>query len=261
MIMKKFLIVGNWKMAPERARDAEKTFKAIQKTAHTLKHVETVICPPAVYLAHLGALVTNRTCVLGAQDVSADTDIPHTGEISAPMVFDARARYVLLGHSERRARGETDESVAAKLKTVLSYPLSPIVCIGEMKRDDDGVWLRELKKQTKAVFSGLTDVELSRVVLAYEPVWAIGAKAKRSATAAECRDAVGAIRQAVADMMKSDTVAQKMTIIYGASVSPENAASFLIEGGVQGLLPGRVSLDPKAFSQILKTIDTLGKKL
>jgi triosephosphate isomerase (TIM) len=258
--MKKLLIVGNWKMAPNTAKEAVKIWKPIQKTAHNLKHVETVICPPAVYLAHLGTLVTDRNCVLGAQDVSADTDVPHTGEISAPMVFDARARYAIIGHSERRARGETDETVAAKLRTILSYPLSPIVCVGESVRDDSGAWVRELKKQVKTIVSGLTEVQLARVVIAYEPIWAIGSKAKRSATPSECRDAVGVIRQIVADILKSDTVAQSMTALYGGSVNPENAIEFLQDGGIQGFLVGRASLDAKAFVQILKVAETKAKK-
>lgn len=258
--MKKFLIVGNWKMAPQKAKEAEKMFKGIQKTAHSLKHVETVICPPAVYLAQLGALVTNRTCVLGAQDVSADTDAPHTGEISAPMVFDIRARYVILGHSERRARGETDELVRDKVKTVLQYPLSPIVCVGEVVRDDAGVWVRTLKKQVQSVIRELSDEELSRVVIAYEPVWAIGAKAKRAATATECRDAIGIVRQAIADSASQER-ARKMAILYGASVDADNASGFLTEGGANGLLSGRISLDPKGFGQLVKAVEALGKKL
>lgn len=258
--MKKFLVVGNWKMAPERARDAVKIWKPIQKTAHGLKHVETVICPPAVYLAHLGTLVTDRTCVLGAQDVSADTDAPHTGEISAPMVFDARARYVILGHSERRARGESDEDVNAKLRTVLSYPLSPIVCVGEPVRDDASVWVRTLKKQVTSVLANLSDTELARVVIAYEPVWAIGSKAKRAATVTECRDAIGVIRQAIADVSSQER-AQKISILYGGSVNETTGTSFLMEGGANGLLVGRISLDPKAFSSLLKAVNILGKTL
>lgn len=249
--MKK-LIIANWKMNPVKGTEARKMFQGINKTASSLKNVETVVCPPLVYLESLGTLVTHRSCVLGAQDAFWEHQGSYTGQVSPDMVFNTKARYVIVGHSERRAMGETDELVAKKLKSILQFPLIPVVCIGEKKRDDDAQYIKEIKKQFKDSIAGLTLDEIKRLVIAYEPVWAIGSHAQGVCSPASCREIVQVIRQVLADVMGSTDAAKQVPVVYGGSVDTENAQGFLEDGLVQGLLIGRASLDPKGFGTILK---------
>ncbi len=246
------MIVGNWKMNPVKGSEASKMFASINKVAANMKNVETVICPPLVYLESLGAMVTTRACVLGAQDAFWEHEGAYTGQVSPDMVFNTKARYVIVGHSERRAIGETEEIIGLKLKSILQFPLIPILCVGENERDDDAYYIKEVKKQLKDSIDKLTVEEISRLVIAYEPVWAIGKKAKAPCTPAECREIVQVIRQVFADMLNSTEVAKGIPVLYGGSVDAENATGFLTDGLVQGLLVGRASLDPKVFSQIIK---------
>lgn len=249
--MKK-LIVANWKMNPAKGSEARKMFLGISKVANTLKKVETVVCPPLVYLESLGALVESRSCVLGAQDAFWEHSGAYTGQVSPDMVFNTKARYVIVGHSERRAMGETDEQVNMKIRGILQFPLIPIVCVGEKERDSEGAYIRNLKNQLKRSLEGLSQADLSRVVIAYEPVWAIGAKATGACNPAECREIVQVVRQVVADLSGSTDRAREAVVLYGGSVDATNAQGFLEDGLVQGLLVGRASLDPKTFNQILK---------
>jgi triosephosphate isomerase (TIM) len=256
--MKK-LIIANWKMNPSKGAEARKMFSAISKIAVGMKNVETVVCPPLVYLESLGELVTSRSCVLGAQDAFWEHAGAYTGQVSPDMVFNTKARYVIVGHSERRypemGDGETNDMIAKKLKSILQFPLIPILCIGEQKRDDDGDYIKQVRKQLKDSIDGLTNEEISRLVIAYEPVWAIGAKAKKECSPAECREMVQIIRQVLADVLDATESAKQIPVVYGGSVNIESAEGFLLDGLVQGLLVGRASLDPKAFGQIIKIAD------
>lgn len=252
--MKK-LIVANWKMNPAKGAEAKKMFLAISKIAHGLKKVETVVCPPLIYLESLGSLVQSRSCVLGAQDAFWEHAGAYTGQVSPDMVFNTKARYVIVGHSERRAMGETDEIVNKKIKSILQFPLIPIVCIGEKTRDDESHYIKELKNQINQSLSGLSQEELSRVVIAYEPLWAIGVHASSVCSPSECREISQVIRQVIADLGGTTDTARSTTILYGGSVDEKNAEGFLANGLVQGLLIGRASLDPKIFNQILKTAE------
>lgn len=256
--MKK-LVIANWKMNPTKGTEARKMFTAISKIAVGMKNVETVVCPPLVYLESLGELVTSRSCVLGAQDAFWEHAGAYTGQVSPDMVFNTKARYVIVGHSERRypttGQGETDEIISKKLKSILQFPLIPILCVGEQKRDDDGEYIKHVRKQLKDSIEGLTSEEISRLVIAYEPVWAIGTKAKKECTPAECREIVQIIRQVLADELDSTESAKQVPVVYGGSVHLENAEGFLTDGLVQGLLVGRSSLDPKLFGQIIKVAE------
>jgi triosephosphate isomerase len=248
--MKK-LIVANWKMNPIKGSEARKMFQSIAKVATVMKNVETVVCPPLIYLESLGELVTSRSCVLGAQDAFWEHTGAYTGQVSPDMVFNAKARYVIVGHSERRAMGESDDIVSKKLKGILQFPLIPIVCVGEKVRDDDGGHIKLIKKQLKDSIHGLTKEEISRIVVAYEPVWAVGNPAG-PCTPVECREVVQVIRQVIADSIDSTAGAKQVPVVYGGSVDSENCVGFLTDGLVQGLLVGRASLDPKIFNQIIK---------
>lgn len=255
--MTKKLIVGNWKMNPLRGSEAKKMFGAINTVASKLKNTETVICPPLVYLESLGALVKSRSCVVGAQDAFWEQVGAYTGQVSPEMIFNARGRYVIIGHSEMRAVGETDASVSKKIKSILKFPLIPILCIGEKKRDAESHYVKELKAQLKKSLEGLTEEEISRIVIAYEPIWSIGAQAKGICTPVECREVVQITRQVLADLLGDTAKAKQSQVIYGGSVNPDDAKGFLQDGLVDGVLVGRESLEPKEFIKILKIAEKL----
>lgn len=250
-IMKK-LVIGNWKMNPLQGKDARALFKKINTTASTLKKVETVICPPLIYLESLGELVTSRSCVLGAQDAFWEHVGAYTGQVSPDMIFNTKARYVIVGHSEVRKLGQTDDQINKKIQSILQFPLIPIVCVGELVRDDDGEYIKTIKHQVRSALEGLSHEQVSRIVIAYEPVWAIGAHARRECTPPECREVVQNIRQVLADILNSTEAVRAVPIVYGGSVDVHNIQAFLEDGLVQGVLVGRASLDAKLFNQLLK---------
>lgn len=248
----KKLIVANWKMNPTNGKMALSWFKKIQTVAHRhSKIVETVVCPPSVYLQSLQSMVTNRACVLGAQNCFYENSGSYTGEISPEMIFNARARYVIVGHSERRELGETNEIVNKKIKKILQYPLSVILCVGEKKRTDNGAHFKEIKKQLTECLKDVSVKDYERIVIAYEPIWAIGKDAKRPATAEECFEMVTVIKRSISEIIGNQSVAHLVPVLYGGSSNAENTKEFLTTGGADGLLVGRASLDPKEFGSMI----------
>lgn len=250
---KKKILMGNWKMNPVDGKTAQQLFKKIQVTAlKNKKNIETVIYPPLVYLQSLHELITDRACVLGAQDCFYESAGSFTGEISPEMIFNAKARYVIVGHSERRALGETDEVVSKKIQKILQYPLSVVICVGEAERFENGAHIKYIKKQITAALADVSENFLDRVIIAYEPVWAIGSNAKRSATPEECFEMITSIRAIVSDIYKSTTIGHEITVLYGGSTNAENTQAFLTTGAADGLLVGRSSLDAQEFSQMIR---------
>jgi triosephosphate isomerase (TIM) len=257
MKQKKKLMIANWKMNPVDGKTAVTWFKKIQQYALKNKqHVETVVCPPAVYLQSLQSVITDRACVLGAQDCFWENSGSFTGEISPEMIFNAKARYVIIGHSERRNMGETSEIINKKILTILQFPLSVIVCVGEKKRSDNGAHFKEIKKQITEALSGVSIEQMHRVVIAYEPIWAIGGSAIRSATWEESFEMITVIRRIITDLYSAD-IGQEIFVLYGGSTNVENSKDFLTIGGADGLLVGRASLDSKEFGSMI----TIANKL
>lgn len=248
----KKLIIANWKMNPIDGKTALSWFKKIQTVAHKYgKSVETVVCPPSVYLQSLQSAVSDRSCVLGAQDCFYESAGSYTGEISPEMVFNAKARYVIIGHSERRALGEMNETIHKKIQKVLQYPLSVILCVGEKKRFDNGLHFKEIKKQLAECLKNVSVKDYERMIIAYEPIWAIGKDAKRPATADECFEMITVIRRSIAEITGDQVLAQRITVLYGGSSNAENTGEFLTTGGADGLLVGRASLDPQEFGTMI----------
>lgn len=247
------IIVANWKMNPVNGKTAIKWFQGIQKIAHKFSpQVQTVVCPPAVYLESLQQLVTDRSCVLGAQDCFWEAVGSYTGQISPEMIFNAKARYVIVGHSEQRSLGESNQQVNKKIQTILKYPLSVIVCIGEKKRSDNGSHFKEIKKQINECLAGIPEEFFDRIIVAYEPLWAIGKDATRPATAEECFEMITVIRRSIAELLGNVGIAHTIPVLYGGSTDKINTISFLTEGGADGLLVGRSSLDPKEFGAMIQ---------
>ena len=171
------------------------------------------------------------------------------------MIFNARGRYVIVGHSERRALGDTDDVVRKKLKSILQFPLIPILCVGEKTRDEESNYVQELKSQLNNSLKGLSSEEISRVVIVYEPVWAISTNHGGKCTPAQCREAVLVMKQVIADLLEDTKKANAVTIIYGGSVDETDIAGFLQDGLVTGAIVGHASLDAKQFIKILKVAE------
>lgn len=254
--MKK-LIIGNWKMYPKSIKEARDTFTAIRKTAAKLHDVQTVICPPALYLGDLKKLVTGHRAVLGAQNAWTELEGAFTGEVSPAQLSSMGVSYVIIGHSERRAMGEGDELIGRKIVAALKAGVTVVLCVGEHTRDLDGGYLKFIEAQLVADLAGVAKKDLARIVIAYEPIWAIGKNALRAAYPDDALEVSIFIKRVLADLYgKSGEV---VPILYGGSVDAKNSAEFLSKSNVDGLLVGRASLDAKTFSTILESANTIKK--
>ena len=249
--MKKKLIVGNWKMNPRGVVLARTNFLAIKKGIAGCKNVTAAIAAPFVYLPELKKTASGGLS-LGAQNVSAEKEGAFTGEISAGMLAELKVKYVIVGHSERRALGETNEFINRKIKAVLAEKMTPILCVGEKERDDHMWYLGVVKTQLEECLAGIAKNAINRIVIAYEPIWAISSTAlRRDATPEDCVEMRIYIRKVLSDMF-GGTVGSAVSVLYGGSVDEKNAGGFLTEGHADGLLPGKASLTPKTFISILK---------
>ena len=246
--MSRKIIIGNWKMNPLSLKQAENLFKSIQKTISSNTKTNIVICPPALYLERLKKKA--KKVAIGAQNVFYEEKGAYTGEISAGMLSDIGVKYVILGHSERRAMGENNIDINKKIKMALSFNLIPILCIGERERDENHEYLGFVKKQIEECLYGIIKNSISKIIIAYEPVWAIGKNAKREATPAEFLEMKIFIKKVFSDVFGIKTKIPR--IIYGGSVDEKNAGDFLKLGEADGFLVGRVSLDAKKFFEIIK---------
>ena len=262
--MRKKIIIGNWKMNPLTLKEAEKLFGAVAKNISGVKKTEVVICPPFLYLEKLRKF--SRKIKLGAQDAFWGDAGAFTGEISAEMLYNLGVKYVILGHSERRAMpvrqslgvggGETNEIINKKIKSALASGLRPILCVGENLRDENHGYFNLVKTQLEECLAGISKNSISKIVIAYEPVWAISSTLDRKdATPEDSKEMAIFIRKIISDKFGSD--AGKMRIIYGGSANEKDAGSFLRDGGVDGLLPGRASLDAKKFAEIINIAEKI----
>lgn len=252
--MKK-LIIGNWKMYPASIKDAKAKFVGIRKVASNLRNVQTVICPPFVYGSELKKLVTGHRCTIGAQNAWTENEGAFTGEVSPAMIASLGLNYVILGHSERRAGGETDELINKKVLAAIKVKLTVVLCVGEQERDPDGEYLKLIAAQLRADLKGVQKKDLAQLVIAYEPIWAIGKNALRAATAEDALEVAISIKKSLADLYGGE--AGKVEILYGGSVDAKNAGEFLLKSNVSGLLVGRASLDVNIFTKILESADKI----
>ena len=244
------LIIANWKCNPLTIKEAQELFQAINKGAEKNKKAEIVVCPPFLFVFNLKPYTLHLK--LGAQDCFWEQKGAYTGEISPSMLKDAGCEYVIVGHSERRKYfGETDEMISKKIKSVLEAGLVPIFCAGETeeerKKQETEIILR---KQIIFGLEAISKAEIGKIVIAYEPVWAIGTGNPCSIEEAQKTGLF--IRKLLAD--NYGPASQKTKIIYGGSVNAKNAAGYIREGGLEGLLVGGASLDPKEFAEIAKSV-------
>lgn len=242
------MIAANWKAYVESTQKAKALFAAAKRVAGK-KGIEIVLAPPAPYLGLLAS--GNRSKVsFAAQDISDSMGGAATGEVTAAAVASAGARYVIVGHSERRAKGESDTLVLAKVQHALAHGLRPILCIGEQQRDAEAHYLQFIRAQISAVFSALTTQERTQVIIAYEPIWAIGKTAADAITPEDLAEMVLYIRKVVSEYMPSETV----TILYGGSVEPGNEKQLATGSSINGFLVGHASTSVQDFLMLAKAV-------
>ena len=246
----KFLLVANWKMNPETKKEAKNLFDLIKKGLKNVKNTEVVICAPFPFISILNP--RPKILKLGAQNCFWEKSGPFTGEISTLMLKDLNCQYVILGHSERRRYlGETDEMINKKLKAALKANLKPILCIGETEQEKRaGKTKKVLISQLKNAFNRLATKWLSRLIIAYEPVWAIG-------TGNPCGlEEAKRIYLFLRNLFQDKNSPHSIPILYGGGVDSENAKDY-INIGFNGLLVGGVSLNIQEFARVVQSIDKI----
>lgn len=244
------IVAGNWKMNLDRAK-ARELAAAVAARAMEAGATELVLCPPAPYLDSVGATLAAAAVALGGQNMLDKPSGAFTGEVAPPMLVDLGCRYVILGHSERRTLfGETDATVNAKTKAALAAGLTPIVCVGETLEEREGGRTAEVvTTQVRGSLAGLSASDVEKVVVAYEPVWAIGTG--KVATPQQAQEVHALIRGLLAGLA-SPAVADRVRIQYGGSVKPDNAADLAVQPDIDGALVGGASLKADDFLGIAK---------
>ena len=243
-------IAGNWKMNTDRA-GAVALAGGIAEKIGTAAEVEVAVCPPACYLEAVVASVKGSAVGVGGQNMYHEASGAFTGEIAGPMLLDIGCSYVILGHSERRQYfGETDESINIKLKAALSQGLTPIVCVGEtLEQREAGATQSVIQTQFTGSFSGISEADMAKTVIAYEPVWAIGTG--KTATPEQAEEVHADLRKMIENQYTSQ-IAQQVRIQYGGSVKPGNAAELLSQPNIDGALVGGASLQVDDFIAIIE---------
>ncbi len=236
-------------MNPQTVEEAKRIATSVKKVAIKTKKIETVACPPFVYTS-LIKIADNFS--LGTQDVYFEQAGSFTGEVSAEMLKSIGAKYVILGHAERRKMGDTDEVVAQKLSAVVGAGLLPILCVGEKERDVNGDYLAVLKAQILVSLGKIARKDVKNLVIAYEPLWAIGGAS--AMTPGDVHETALFIKKVLSDTYGQE-YALAVKILYGGSVTFKNAKDIVALGQVDGLLVGRESVNPEGFNLILKEID------
>lgn len=248
------MLVANWKMNPASLAEAKSLFVDIRNAVRRYQAVAVVVAPPYPYMSDLVRLSPSGRVPIAAQDVWPVATGAETGEVSVPMAVSCGAEYMIVGHSERRARGEDDALVARKVKAVLAAKQTAIVCVGETDRDESGEFYSVVEQQLAAVLAVCNRTPISRLVVAYEPVWAIGSG--QTPTAQDVQEMRLFIEKCIAENM-SRAAAKKVRILYGGSVNDKNAAELMVDGMVDGFLVGGASLKPKVFGTIAQTLQKL----
>lgn len=250
MSMRTKIIAGNWKMNTT-AVEAEGLVRGILEKVSDFRGVEIVVCPPFTSLAAVFALIGGSNVALGAQNMHWEDKGAYTGEVSATMLLTLGCQFVILGHSERRSYFfETDEVVARKTRAAISCGLVPIVCVGEtLDERERGITNQVVERQVYGAFSGMTAGEFDGIVVAYEPVWAIGTG--KTATTEQAQEVHAFIRERLTQMFGGG-VAGKTRIQYGGSMKPENAGDLLAQADIDGGLIGGASLKADLFEEIIR---------
>lgn len=250
--MRKPIIAGNWKMY-KTFDEAVEFAEAVREKIPSEDKVDSVICAPALYLPTLVDIAIETDLAIGAQNMHFENEGAFTGEISPAQLSAINVDYVILGHSERREYfNETDEAINKRVKAALSHGIVPIICCGEtLEEREAGQTEAKVSSQVKAALEGFTDEEVKHMVIAYDPIWAIGPG--KTATADDANSVCGKIRETVGGLYGSDT-AESIRIQYGGSVKPENIEELLSKEHIDGALVGGASLNVDSYLALLNSV-------
>ena len=242
------LIAGNWKMHKTVAQ-ALTLVESLQPALEGLKSIDRVICPPFTALQPVADRLRQSTIAVGAQNVSWEESGAFTGEIS-PVMLAELCQYVIIGHSERRTYfGETDETVARKVKAALGHELLPIVCVGEtLEEREHGQTEQVVQREIMGGLSGLAQLQAARLIIAYEPIWAIGTG--RASSPDDASQVIGSFIRPSLEQLYGPDLAQSIQVLYGGSVKPDNAVDFFSQSEIDGALVGGASLTAESFAAI-----------
>ncbi len=246
----KSLVVANWKMNPSSFREAKRLFEVTKKAVESTQNISLILAPPAIFLRELRDSYKGTKISFALQNAHWEAGGAHTGEVSLAQARDARVSYVLIGHSERRASGESNDDTRRKVAAALAVGITPILCIGETKRTTSGQHFSVVKEQLRAGFADVAPAHISKVVVAYEPVWAIGGE--QTLSPRDMHEMAIFIRKAIVEARGEKGM--NIKIMYGAAVTESNVHAMLRDGDVDGLLVGHVSVDAPRFSALLKAI-------
>ncbi len=238
-------------MNPNSLSEAFKLLEGITKKYKAYDSVTVAIAPPALYLSDVTKKIGKKTIAVAAQNISTEPMGAFTGELSALQIRDAKVSYVIIGHSERRAMGETDTHVQKKVQCALKNKLTPVVCVGERERDIQGKFYTVIELQIRALAAILSSTDIKKIVIAYEPIWAIGTGA--TATPADVKE-MQLFLFATLTKLYDKATASRVTLIYGGSVKHENVDMLHIEGGMNGFLVGGASLKAEDFLYIINAV-------
>ncbi len=250
----RYLVVGNWKMHPATLEEAKRIARRTRLLAAKLAHTDVVACPPHAFIQAAGSRNSPENFSIGAQSVSVQEGGAHTGEVGAGMLKSLSVRYVIAGHSEERAAGDSDEVVSQRIGRALDAGLTAIVCVGEKVREESGAHFAFIKEQIKNSLAGISEDKRSRIIIAYEPIWAIGAQ--DAMPPEQIYEMSLFVKKAFADVFGPDA-GLKVKVLYGGSVNFRNASDIIVRGKVDGLLVGRESVNMPGFSELLKAVDAI----
>lgn len=256
---KNILMVFNWKMNPGRLSEAETIASEMKKGIVKYSKTQVVLCPPFVHLAPVAKKIAKSRVLLGGQNVAWTEKESLTGEISPAQLTDLDVKYCIVGHSERRAYGETNIVIAQKLYGLLKRNIIPILCVGESVRDEKGEYLKVIEAELRESLTGITKNFVEKIVIAYEPIWAIGKNSVRTARAEEIEEIAIVIRRTISDMYGFKKVPQN-SILYGGSVgNPKDVETAIVGGGMNGCLVGRASLSAKTALPLVEAANRLAR--
>lgn len=241
-------------MNPLAPSEAKRLGAGIRRAVAKLRRTKVVICPPALFLPLLAGRASGKLN-FGAQDIFTEKKGAYTGALSAEMFAYAGASYALVGHSERRAAGELSEQTALKVRAALRAGLKVVLCVGERERDAHGQYFEFLREQVTSALNGVPRRLVEHLVLAYEPVWAIGGEAAAADTPADFLEKKLFLRKVLSGLF-GQQAAKVVPVLYGGSVDAQNALEFLTAGEADGLLVGHASLRADKFGEILNLADS-----
>lgn len=251
--MRKYLMAGNWKMNKTMSEAIVLTQQLCNQYNRKWDNVDIVVCPPSIDIKSVYTVIDfDKTKIaVGAQNVHWEESGAFTGEISIPMIKEAGCEFCIVGHSERREMfNETDTSVNLKVKALIEADIAPIVCVGEsLSMRDSGDYVGFIVAQVRAALAGLDEADMKKVVIAYEPIWAIGTG--RTATPEQAEEVCAAIRATIADMFDKG-VADACRVLYGGSINVGNVESLLAQPNIDGGLIGGAALQSDSFRQLIE---------